>query len=352
MKSTQDYKVPDLQENMKFTPLAFIIRGETTEAVHNGSVAVVDEQGKLTHYVGEPENITAMRSAVKPFQALPLLMSGGFDHFKFSEKQLAIMCASHNGTDEHTEVVDSNLKAAGNTPDDLQCGTHWPTGMKLNNQYPCNGEDNDPLRHNCSGKHSGFLALAKYQNDDIKEYLNPQSKTQQMVIQAVADMCEYPADKIDISIDGCSAPQFSIPPINLAIGFKNLATLQGKSDKMTESLRRVFDAMNAYPRLVSGEKRFDYDLMRSFPSKVVCKVGAEAVEGIGFSEQRIGIAVKINDGNTRALYPVCVEVLRQLDIVDNIENFPFLKRYQRPEVTNYRGTLTGYIEAKFELTRV
>jgi L-asparaginase II len=289
---------------------------------------------------------------VKPFQVLPLLMSGGFDHFKFSTKQLAVMCASHNGSDEHKEVVQSNLDRAGNTPDDLQCGTHWPTGMKLINDYPRKGEDKDILRHNCSGKHSGFLALARFLGEDVRQYLNPKSKIQQLVIQAVADMCEYPADKIDISIDGCSAPQLSIPVINLARGFKNLATGQGKSDKMTQAIGRVFEAMNAYPKLVSGERRFDYDLMRSFPGKITCKVGAEAVEGMGFPGQKIGIAVKINDGNTRALWPVCVEVLRQLDIVDNVEKFPFLKERIKPEQTNYRGTVTGYIEAKFELQRV
>ncbi|MCH7690211.1 MAG: asparaginase, partial [candidate division Zixibacteria bacterium] len=76
--------------------LAKVYRGTAVEAVHNGSIAVVNEQGELTHYVGDPEMVTSMRSSVKPFQALPLLLSGGFDHFGFSVKQLAIMCASHN----------------------------------------------------------------------------------------------------------------------------------------------------------------------------------------------------------------------------------------------------------------
>jgi L-asparaginase II len=338
--------------NTSLHPLAYVIRGNTPEAVHFGSIAVVDEHGQLTHAVGEPDKPTAMRSSVKPFQALPLLMSGGFDHYKFTPKQLAIMCASHNGTDEHVAVVQSNLDAAENTADDLQCGTHWPTGMKLNEEYPCKGEDKDPLRHNCSGKHSGFLALARFIGEDVKEYLNPESSTQKLIIQAVADMCEYPVDKIDVSIDGCSAPQLSIPPLNLAIGFKNLAIKKGNSDLMTKAVERVYEAMNAFPKLVSGERRYDYDFMRSFPGNVVCKIGAEAVEGMGFSEQKIGIAVKITDGNTRALWPVCVEVLRQLDIVDNIENFPFLKRYDRNEQKNYRGLETGRIEAKFELKKV
>ncbi len=332
--------------------LAKVYRGDAIEAVHYGSIAVVNEQGELTHYVGEPEMVISMRSSVKPFQALPLLLSGGFDHFGFSVKQLAIMCASHNGTDEHRDLVISNLKAAGNSAEDLQCGSHWPMGLRLDGVYPTEEEENDPLRHNCSGKHSGFLALTKFFNEDSKEYLNPQSKMQKLIKQAVADMCEYPVDKLGVAIDGCSAPVFSFPLINLARGFKNLATKQAKSPETQNALERIFKAMTGYPKMVAGEKRFDYDLMRSIPENAVCKVGAESVEGLGFAKQKIGIAVKIGDGNARALWPVCMEVLRQLDIVDSIDKFPFLKRYDRPQVKNYTKKVTGKIEPVFELKKV
>jgi len=333
-------------------PLAFVFRGKNIEAIHYGSIAVVDENGKLTHYTGDPEMVTMMRSSIKPFQALPLLMTGGFDHFGYNDKQLALMCASHDGTDEHKEVAASILLAAGNKPEDLQCGTHWPIWMRNDNIYPENGEDKDPLRHNCSGKHSGFLALAKFLNDDTKKYLDPGGKTQRLVKQAVADMCEFPSERFGVAVDGCSAPNFGYPLINLAIGFKNLVLKHYKTKEMEKAVGRVLQAMTAHPKMVSGEKRFDYDVMRSFPGKVVCKVGAEAIEGIGFSEPKIGIVVKIDDGNTRALYPVCVEVLKQLDIVDKMDKFPFLKRHEKPEIANYRKITTGYIEAKFELKKV
>jgi len=334
------------------TPLAKVYRGSAVEAVHHGSIAVVNEQGELTHYVGEPEMVISMRSSVKPFQALPLLLSGGFDHFGFSVKQLAIMCASHNGTDEHRELVISNLEAAGNKPEDLQCGCHWPMGLRLDGIYPTEEEENDRLRHNCSGKHSGFLALTKFLGENTKEYLNPDSKMQKLIKQAVADMCEYPVDKLGVAIDGCSAPAFSFPLVALARGFKNLAIGQGKTPEVQKALKRIFEAMTSYPKMVAGEKRLDYDLMRSFEGNAVCKVGAESVEGIGFAEQKIGIAVKIGDGNTRALWPVCMEVLRQLDIVDSINKFPFLQRYDRPEVKNYTKKVTGKIEPVFELKKV
>lgn len=333
-------------------PLAYIYRNGNVEAIHYGSISVVDENGKLTHYVGDPKTVTMMRSSIKPFQALPLVMSGGFDHYNYNDKQLALMCASHDGSDEHREVVASILKAAGNEVDDLQCGSHWPIWMRNEIIWPQKGEDKDPLRHNCSGKHSGFLALASFLKDDKKKYLDPKRKTQKLVKQAVADMCEYPADKFGDGVDGCSAPNFGYPLVNLAIGFKNLASKKAPLKEMQAAVERINNAMNAHPKMVSGEKRFDHDVMRSFPGKVVCKVGAEAVEGMGFSERKIGIAVKIDDGNTRALYPVCLEVLRQLDILDKIEKFPFLKKHDRPAIKNYRGIVTGHIETKFELKKV
>jgi L-asparaginase II len=291
------------------------------------------------------------RSSVKPFQALPLILTGGFDHYGFSEQQLAIMCASHSGNDEHCEVVKSNLDRAGNRVEDLLCGVHWPIFMRNANIFPQAREDQDPLRHNCSGKHSGFLALAKYLGEPLTEYLNPDSKTQRLIKTSVAERCEYPEGKIKVGIDGCSAPVFSMPMRNLAIGFKNLANLRAPDTAVALALARVKSAMTMYPFLVAGEKRFDYDFMRSFPGNGVSKVGAEAIQGIGFSEPAIGICVKITDGGTRALGPVCVHVLEQLGLIDRLDKYPFLQAHAKPEVRNYRDILTGTIEVDFQLKR-
>ena len=132
-------------------------------------------------------------------------------------------CASHNGEDVHREVVASNLKQIGCDVADLRCGAHWPMAMQADGEYPQNGEDKDPLRHNCSGKHSGFLALAKHLKKPLDSYLDPDSAIQRRIRRSVAQCCEYPEEQIEVGNDGCSAPVFSMPLVNLAIGFKNLA---------------------------------------------------------------------------------------------------------------------------------
>jgi len=329
-----------------------VYRGDVIEALHHAVIAVLDSKGRLTHYLGDPDLHFMTRSVVKPFQAMPLIITGAADHFGFSTKEIAITCASHVGSDEHKKTVKYNLEIAGNTPGDLQCGTHLPIYMMMDKLYPTRGEDKDPLRHNCSGKHSGFLALARYLGEDVANYLNPDSKTQTLVKQAVAEMCEYPLEEVKVGIDGCSAPVFAIPVKNLALGFKKLASGEGHNEAYTQAARRIRDAMTAYPLMVSGEKRLDYDIKRSFPGNAVCKIGAEAIEGIGFADPAIGICVKILDGNQRALGPVCVEVFRQLGIIKNIDDYPHLKKYISPEILNYRDIVTGKIVTDFKLKKV
>ncbi len=331
--------------------VAKVYRGKREESVHYGSIAVVDKHGHLTHYLGDPEFFSFVRSSSKPYQIIPLIESGAADKYGFTPKQLSIVCGSHVGSDHHREVVLKNLEAAGNTSDNLKCGTQVPIYMTMEGSFPMHHENEDPVRHNCSGKHSGFLALARFLGEDVADYLNPKSKTQQMVLDAVADMFGYPKEKILISIDGCSAPNFGLPVIHTARAFVKLANAIGSSDKRVETLKRIKSAMTEFPEMFSGEGRFDLALMRSFPGNIVCKGGAEAIQGIGFSDPPMGIVVKIHDGNFRAIYPVVLEVLKQLGIkgVDESEHFkPFLM----PEIRNNMNLLTGHIKAEFSLKKV
>lgn len=330
--------------------VANVYRGEGLESAHHGTIAVMDTHGRLTHYVGDVEFRTQARSEAKPFQQIPLLRTGAADHFGFSDKQLAVMCGSHTGTPEHLKVVTSNLAAAGLDESNLLCGIHPPLHYTVENRLPRAGETFSPLQHNCSGKHSGFLALARFLQEDVSRYLDPGSKTQQLVLDAVSEMYAYPRDQITIGIDGCSAPVFGMPLKQAAIAFARLANGIAKDDKTRHVLRRIKTAMTTYPEMVSGPGRFDLALARTFPGNVVNKVGAEGIEGIGFSDPPLGIAVKILDGNPRALYPVVMEVLRQLGLLEGVD-LTHLQPFINPDVTNWRKLIVGRIVADFELKK-
>ncbi|KAA3635768.1 MAG: asparaginase [Calditrichaeota bacterium] len=326
-----------------------VYRGEQVEAVHDVSIAVVNAVGELTHYYGDPNAIFMTRSSIKAFQLLPLLTTGAAEQYNFSNKQLAIMAGSHNGTNEHRDVVLSNLEAAGNTADLLQCGCHKPMYMAFSGEYPQDNEDKDFLRHNCSGKHSGFLALAKFLGDDVSDYLNPENKSQTLVREAVSAYCEYPLPETFYGTDGCSAPNFPLPLKNLAHGFVKFTQGIGQDEKEIKAVKRIREAILEYPKMVSGEKRFDYALAQSFPDNCICKVGAEAIEAVSFVNEKIGIAVKVHDGANRAMEPVVVEVLKQIRLIEDIEDYPLLKHYEVPFVKNVQKIITGKIVCDFML---
>jgi L-asparaginase II len=332
-------------------PAVQVWRSGRVEAWHRASIAVVGGDGQLTHALGDPDLITMGRSSLKPLQLFPLLDTGAVDRFGLEPEGLAIMAGSHTGTDAHRAVVLRNLHASGHAAEHLRCGSHWPLWMQEQKRFPVDGEERDPLRHNCSGKHSGFLALARHLGVDSALYLDPEAEPQRRVRQALAALCEVELDTLQPAIDGCSAPNYALPLRQLARTYLKLATaIAGRSVEQTH-LARIRDAMLLHPEMVSGEGRLDLDLARAWPGTLFSKIGAEALELIALPEARLAIAIKIHDGNPRALGPVVVETLRQLGALDGRTLPPSLQRHACPEVRNDRGLLAGRIEARFTLVR-
>lgn len=326
-------------------PIAAIVeRGGCIDAWHSASVAVVDSTGKLIASFGEPSRATATRSSIKPFQALALVQTGAARALGLTDADLAIACSSHSGLDEHVEAVQRLLAKAGATTEDLRCGAHVPIGYRLSGKLPLNGEHLDPLRHNCSGKHAGFLAVSRHLGEAKSVYLAQKSRTQACALHALAQACALESEPPS-GTDGCGAPNYALPLPSLALGMVRLATSVGGSP-----LSAIRAAMQRHPSLVSGEGRFDLDLMRAYPQNVVCKSGAEAIQAIGFREPALGIAVKIHDGGERALAPVSCAVLDQLGLFE--QGVPgTLARHRRPNVRNAAGSVTGAIVAKVTLER-
>lgn len=312
-------------------PAARVWRGNGIEAVHAAAIAVVDGNSRLTHYLGDPEQAFFARSSIKPFQALPLIEAGGVERFGLDMRELGLCAASHSGTELHRGVVQGLLRKLGLDESALQCGP---------------GASGDALGHNCSGKHAGFLALALAMEQPIETYLDPASPVQRAVRHAVAQACEVPdADALPQGTDGCSAPNYALPLVRLAAGFKNLAVAG------SGALLRMRAAMQTHPLLISGEGRLDHDLALAFPERVVAKGGAEALALLAFSEPALGIAIKVLDGNNRALGAIVIETLVQLGLIDDVLRFPSLERHERPLVTNARQLVTGEIRVDFELSR-
>jgi L-asparaginase II len=334
-------------EGPGLTTAVHVTRGAGIDAVHAAVIAVVDEHSKLWYALGDAKRPFFTRSALKPMQALPLVRTGACDRFKFDERELALACASHGGTDEHRALSLSMLGKLGLGADALQCGTELPLGLRVRGVRAQANEDQDPLRHNCSGKHAGFLALCLELGQPVTSYLDPDAPAQRQVRRAVAELCEVEPDALALGMDGCSAPNFAMSMQSLATGFKNLAQRQNDA-----ALTRIRSALLAEPLLISGEGRLDYELALAFPGRVVTKGGAEAVLGIGFSEPPIGIAIKVVDGHARALGPILVHTLNRLGIIDDVRSLPTLARHERPQQKNAQQLTVGEIVPVFELRKV
>jgi L-asparaginase II len=328
--------------------LAEVYRGGVVESRHFGSVAVVDENGKLRYAAGNPQLTTFFRSASKPFQVLALIEEGGVECYGFTPEEIAIMAGSHSGQPEHIKIIDRILEKVGISEPDLQCGVQTPLYFSSQNRTPEAGQQFDQRHHNCSGKHSGMIALAKILGEDVSSYLNPKGKTQRRIMEGVAEACRFPVSKMALSTDGCSAPNPAVPLYHKAWGFARLASASRLKGAFGRALQKVLEAMRRYPLMVSGERRLDYLLAKTFNGKIVAKAGAEAVECLGLMDREWGVAIKIDDGSQRGMAPVVFSVLNQL-------GYRFDKKALEDHISiplkNYRQTLIGKIEAAVKLSK-
>lgn len=320
--------------------LAVVIRGDAVDAVHYGSVAVVDRDGNLLYAAGDPEFLTMTRSALKPFQAMPFVAGGGVDRFHYNQAQVALLCASHSGEPRHVDAVAAMLAAAGNTAAELQCGTHAPGFYDARGELPP-PPPYSPLAHNCSGKHSGMLAYCVQCGLPKESYLAFDHPLQQAIRHAVAHFTSTPEAALVSGIDGCSAPNYAVPLARLALGFARLAA--DRQDANYGNAPAVLaDAMVAHPEMVSGDRRNDLALMRAGRGDWVTKIGAEGVQAIGVRSKGIGIAIKVVDGGKRGLHPATVATLDQLNLLDDAQRSE-LSEWREPLVRNYRGIVTGKV---------
>lgn len=319
--------------------------GYVVENVHMGSVAVVDVHGKLLWQAGDPAHMTFTRSTLKPFQALPFLLADGPARFALTRAELALLCASHSGEEKHLRGVQSILGKIGLDQEHLECGCHAPLYYEaVGAPAPCDRAW-APIHHNCSGKHSGFLAWCRLHGEPIGGYVDPAHPLQQEIRTTLEAETGMPS--MATGMDGCSAPNYALPLAKLAHLYARLA--QGPADKrLGGTMGDLFDAMTGCPDMVSGEARCDLAYMGAGGGDWVTKVGADGVQAIGIRSAGIGIAVKVADGAARALHTATVSVLDQLGLLD-ARRRAMLEHYREPALKNARGSVVGGIRAAFRL---
>lgn len=342
-------------------------RGPLVENIYRGDAAIVDGSGRLLYQVGDAAKVSFWRSSAKPIQAMPLVMTGAAERFGFGAEHLAVFCASHNGEKVHTQTILDAMRLAGLTPDQLRCGVHNPFDSETLQAMADAGEQPGTVHNNCSGKHTGMLAMAKHLGLPLDNYLTPDSELQQLILKTVAQVVGLPAERIAIGVDGCGVPVFGLPVHNMALAFARLADPATMPESMGEAGRRFRDAMMQYPYNVAGRNRICTELMGLPGRRFVAKSGAEGVYCVGALPEAVaaspvlraagitggvGIAVKVEDGNKDIRHLMTVEIMRQLGLVTEADLAGGLAPYRPVAITNHAGTLVGERRPSFTVERV
>jgi L-asparaginase II len=293
------------------TPLAAVRRGALVESVHRGRLVVCDPRGNVLEAVGDPEAYVYLRSSAKPFQALPLVLSGTADAIGLKDEKLAVACASHNAEEPHLAAVKSILEKAGLDESDLQSGAHPPMYGPEAAKLARSGEEPRPIHGNCSGKHAGMLAVCVHEGYETLSYRDPGHPLQRRILGLIAEVCGLEEDEILVAGDNCGVPAFALPLRSFATGLARIATGVGLPDELVDAALRIRDAMRAHPFMVAGTGRFDTRLMER--TNLLVKGGAEAGLAVG-NPQGWGMALKISDGSERAVRPVGLAALDHMGV--------------------------------------
>ena len=287
-------------------PLAAVTRGALVESVHRGRLVVCDPDGNVLQAVGDPGAYIYARSSAKPFQALPLVHSGAADAFGLTDRELAVVCASHNAEEPHLAAVTSILEKAGLTEDDLQSGAHLPLYEPEADKLIRSGDEPRPIHGNCSGKHAGMLAVCVHEGYETATYRDPAHPLQRRILGLMAEVCGLREDEVLLAGDDCGVPAFALPLRSFATGLARIATGKALPDELALAALRISDAMREHPFMVAGTGKFDRELMDS--TELLVKGGAEAMLAVG-SQDGWGMALKVSDGAVRAVRPAALAAL-------------------------------------------
>jgi L-asparaginase II len=297
--------------------LVELTRGERVESWHRGAAAIADAAGRLVWSAGDVERLVFARSALKMLQAIPLVETGAADAFGVSDPELALACASHSGEAFHVDAVAAWLKRIDCDETCLACGAHMPGAEPASRALIRGGRAPTRLHNNCSGKHTGFLTVARHLGVDIAGYERPDHPVQRHALGAIAEMCGLDAATMPIGIDGCTAPAAATPLHALATAMARIADPSGLTPARAEAARRLYTAVRENPLYVAGTGRACTAIIEAAGGAASVKTGAEGAYVAVLGDLGLGVALKIDDGAGRGAETVIAAILASLGVVNH-----------------------------------
>jgi L-asparaginase II len=335
-------------KNDEIAPLAVVTRNKYVESIHYGFICVVDPQGKIIYQRGDPNTKFFFRSSAKPIQVIPFIKSGGAKAMNYTLKEIAIACASHTGEERHQKTVMGVLGRLGLDESSLHCGTMVPYNEDESKRLIKEGYEPSALHVSCSGKHAAMLAYSEYLGCDISNYENINHPVQKEILKTIGFFADEKPEEIPIGTDGCGLPIFLLPVYKMALSYAKLVRFSQEPDNpYYDACKTVFEAMTSHPEMVAGSNEFCTELMSATKGKLIGKVGAEAVYCLGIKKGSLGACIKIADGGERAVYPVAMQLLLELGILEESE-YEELEHWHNVRLMNNLKEHVGYIIPVFQ----
>lgn len=317
--------------------LVYVYRGQMIESIHKGDIVAVDTNGDVVFSYGNPNKRTFWRSAAKPFQVIPFIEAGGLTKFNITDEELALMVASHGGEKNHVMVLETLLGKMNLSVSNLHCGVTEPMftpykNFMLKEHLPFT-QANNP----CSGKHAAMLGYATLKNIKIDNYIDKSHPIQLKMLETIALYSHMRMDEIDIAIDGCGVPVFGMPIFNMARAYAHLTT-------SGPALKKIQHAMTHAPFFVAGSKRLDTIIMEETDHRIIAKLGAESVYCLSILDHKVGITVKIEDGQYRALNILIPDLLLKHHYI-SIEEHNRISKRIKTNLYNHRKEIIGRLQS-------
>lgn len=323
--------------------LAEVVRGDFAESVHRGSAVAVTCRGDTVFSAGDVKRHIYPRSAIKLFQALPLVESGAADRFGLGIPEIALACASHSGEPIHVETVSRWLAGLGLSADDLENGPDMPLSKSCERELVSRGEKPSNLYQNCSGKHAGMLTMARYLKVNTAGYIQHDHPVQRAWMNSLSSLVETDIAGLAWEQDGCGMPAICMPLETLAFACALYANPQAVRDTARRlAISTILRAVAKEPLLLAGTGRCCTDIVRQTNGRVLVKTGAEAVYAAIVPSLGLGLALKIDDGGSRASTVVLGALLKNLGAISD-EEYNALSCHFTPAVYNTRGHRTGTV---------
>ncbi len=320
-------------------PIRVLLTRDAIESEHLVDAVIADENGPIRAW-GRVDAPIIPRSAIKAVQAVPLVRTGAAHEYGVSDVELALGAASHSGEPGHVAAVSAWLERIGRGPEDLECGGDRPIFEPEADRMLREGEPFTQLHNCCSGKHTGFLTIARHLGFETRGYIDRDHPVQHLVTEVVEQFTGLDLSRATNGRDGCGIPTFSMPAANLAMALARIVRPGRFDDDTAEAATSVARVMVEHPWWVSGTDRPEVTLSEVATEPLLMKGGAEGVMVAAFPERGWGLAVKSRDGSRRGADTAFAAVLETLGAVPPGPS--------RTEITNKAGTVVGEMYAEIE----